>query len=128
MILGDGKNADIRFVTDALIDSGADGTFLDKKFALKNKVALAPLDRKIVPYNVDGTKNKSGIIEHCTWLKLRIGKKDIATRFLVTDLGKETMILGLPWLEEYNPKIDWDQRSLDISTIQPKTSFGKILR
>ena len=71
---------------------------------------------------MDGTKNKSGVIEYCTWLKLRIGKKDITTHLLITDLRKETMILGLPWLEEYNPKIDWDQRSLDITTIQPKVT------
>ena len=38
------------------------------------------------------------------------------------------MILGLPWLEEYNPKIDWDLRTIDITSVLPKTTFGKILR
>jgi hypothetical protein len=94
---------------DALIDSGADGTFLDKKFALKNRIALAPLERKIIPFNVDGTKNKSGIIEHCIWLNLTIKKKKIPVRFLITDLEKKRMILGLSWLEDHNPKINWDQ-------------------
>jgi len=101
---------------------------LDKKFARKNRIALAPLDKKIVPFNVDGTTNKSGIIEHCTWINLTIEKKKIPVRFLITDLGKETIILGLPWLEDYNPRIDWERRSMDISTIKPKISFGRIMR
>jgi len=65
----DGRNADIQFNMNALIDSGADVTFIDKKFVLEWKIALAPLDKNIMPLNIDGTKNKSGIIRHCTWLK-----------------------------------------------------------
>lgn len=125
---GDGKNTDKQFIMDALIDSEANGTFLDKKFALKNRIALAPLERKVIPFNIDGTKNKSGIIEHCTWLNLTIEKKKIPVRFLITDLGKEMIILGLSWLEDHNPKIDWDQYSMDISSIKSKISFGHIIR
>src|SRR6202023_2410653 len=44
------------------------------------------------------------------------------------DLGKKTIILGLPWLEDHNPRIDWERRSMDISTIKPKISFGRIMR
>jgi len=56
---------------NALINSGADGTFIDKKFVLEQKIALAPLDKNIMPLNIDKTKNKSGIIRHCTWLNLK---------------------------------------------------------
>ena len=73
-VQGDGRNANIWFNTNALIDSGADGTFIDKKFILEWKIALAPLDKNIMPLNVNGTKNKSGVIRHCTWLNLKIGK------------------------------------------------------
>ena len=38
------------------------------------------------------------------------------------------MIVGLPWLEDYNLKINWDLRTMDFDTIQTKTTFGKILR
>jgi len=74
--------------------------------------------------NIDGTKNKSGIIRHCTWLNLKIGKQNVLTRFL----GKEEIILGLPWLKEHNPQIDWLQGTMNIETIRPVTTFGKVMR
>jgi len=54
----DGRNANIQFNTNALIDSGADGTFIDKKFVLEWKTACAPLDKNITLLDVNGTKNK----------------------------------------------------------------------
>jgi len=33
LVFGEERNADRRFETNALIDSGAGGTFIDKKFA-----------------------------------------------------------------------------------------------
>ena len=34
--------------------------------------------------------------------------------FLVTDLGGEDVILGLPWLREANPSIDWGKGLLQV--------------
>ena len=34
--------------------------------------------------------------------------------FLVTDLGPEDIILGLPWLRNVNPNIDWQAGTMDI--------------
>jgi hypothetical protein len=28
-------------------------------------------------------------------------------KFLIVDLGKDRIILGYPWLWEFNPEIDW---------------------
>lgn len=38
--------------------------------------------------------------------------------FLVTDLGPESVILGLPWLREVNPQIDWKKGVLDVEAVQ----------
>ena len=98
LVTRNGKNTDLNFDTNALIDSGADGKFLDKKFALKNKMALVKLNKLIVPYNLDGTKNKAEAIEYSTWLKIQMEDKLMNIQLLVTNLEKETIILGLPWL------------------------------
>jgi len=37
------------------------------------------------------------------------------------------MILGLPWLKQYNPKIDWNTGTVDINLIQVKTTFDRML-
>ena len=76
---------------------------------------------------MDGTKNNTGTIEHCAWLKIQMEKKKISTRFLATGLEKEKMILGLPWLKQYNPKIDWNIRTVDIDSIQMKTTSDRML-
>jgi len=76
---------------------------------------------------VDGTKNIAETIEHCAWLKIQMRKKKISTRFLATGLGKEKMILGLLWLKQYNPKINWNTGTVNIDSIQVKTTFDRML-
>ncbi|ESK81730.1 hypothetical protein Moror_11564 [Moniliophthora roreri MCA 2997] len=36
-----------------------------------------------------------------------IGTKEMTDTFLISGLGKEEVILGLPWLQKYNPDVDW---------------------
>ena len=33
--------------------------------------------------------------------------------FYVTTLGDQSLILGLPWLEKYNPIINWKEKTLE---------------
>jgi len=110
LVSREGRNTDRRFEMNALIDSGAGGTFIDKRFTQQNWITLILIEKPIQAFNMDGTKNNTGTIEHCAWLKIQMGKKKISTRFLATGLGKEKMILGLPWLKQYNPKIDWNHQ------------------
>ena len=35
--------------------------------------------------------------------------------FIVTDIGEEDVIIGLDWLREHNPDIDWERGSLRLS-------------
>ena len=36
--------------------------------------------------------------------------------FLITNLGQEDVILGLPWLRKLNPEVDWTKGLLSIMT------------
>ena len=58
----DGKKVE----TQALIDCGAGGTFIDKDFAYQNGFTTEHLNRPIRVFNVDGTPNTEGTIEECT--------------------------------------------------------------
>ena len=126
-VTGDGKNADQNFTLNTLIDCGAQGRFIDKKLALKKGIALTRLKTPVTPINVDGTENKSGKIEYITWLNLHFGDIKMITRLLVTDLGKEQIILGLPWLQEYNPIIDWAKGTIEIPSSKPTRSLDKMM-
>ena len=52
---------------------------------------------------------------HFVRLKLSVGPHSEETEFLVTNLGPENVILGLPWLKRFNPAVDWDAGTFDFS-------------
>ena len=35
--------------------------------------------------------------------------------FVVTDIGEEDVIIGLDWLHEHNPEVDWERGLLRLS-------------
>ena len=43
-----------------------------------------------------------------------VDKQEQWTDFLVTDLGGEDIILGLPWLRRTNPQVDWEKGRLSV--------------
>ena len=126
-VTGDGKNANQDFISNTLIDCGAQGRFLDKKLALKKGIALTKLKTPVTPINMNGTENRSGKIKYVTWLNLYFSNIKMITRLLITDLGKEQIILGLFWLQEYNPTIDWTKETIEISSFRPTRSFDKMI-
>ena len=57
---------------------------------------------------MDGTLNQGGsITEEITFMMSYRGHKERAV-FEVCDLGKESIIVGLPWLRKHNPEVNWD--------------------
>jgi hypothetical protein len=98
--------------TQALLDSGAGGEFMDHSFAQRHNLPLYKLPRKIITRNVDGTKNSQGKVTHETFLDLTVNGEQKKTRFYVTGLGKDTLILGLPWLRENNPIVNWAEGTI----------------
>ena len=52
--------------TKALIDSGAQGVFMDERFAKKRGLLLVKLSKDIPVSNVDNTLNQNGPIKEYT--------------------------------------------------------------
>ncbi len=96
----------------AMVDSGATALFLDKKYAEHQKMLQIPLEFPIMSYNIDGSLNEAGSITHKVKLILKLGQDKKKHDFLVTSLGPEKVILGLPWLRLRNPAIDWQAGTL----------------
>ena len=106
--------------TLALVDSGATGDFIDRDLAKKKGYQLQRLSQPLKAQNVDGNDNQGGIIHHKVTLHLRIAEIEEKREFLVANYGQENLILGLPWLRETNPLIDWTTGEVTISSI-PRT-------
>ena len=84
--------------TQAMIDCGAGGAFIDQYFA-KN-FEQKELDRPLTAKNVDGTINKKGTIQNYVDLEFKIDLRNFKEQLYVTGLGKQKIILGFPWLQK----------------------------
>lgn len=111
--------------TTALIDSGAEGQFIDSRFTIRNHIPTHPLTKPIPVLNVDGTPNQNGTITHYAWRFLKLGPKYCAAKLLITSLGKESLILGLPWLKWHNPTIDWQAHTVTIKRTSTATTLAQ---
>ena len=58
-------------------------------------------------WNIDGTLNKTRTITSYVDLMVEIDRRTMDIQLLVTGLGNQKIILGFPWLNKYNPDIDW---------------------
>jgi hypothetical protein len=50
-------------------------------------------------------------------LELHVNGKKHMEQFLITRLGNQKVILGLPWLQKYNPEINWKEGTLHWRTM-----------
>ena len=96
-----------RLTVQALIDSGATGTFIDKDFVRERGINTRTLSQPIAVFNVDGSANEAGEISEVVDLVLRYRNHSERVLFAVTGLGKQKVLLGHTWLKEHNPEIDW---------------------
>ena len=82
--------------THALVDSGAEGLFMDQEFVNRHQIPTIPLRNWIKVRNVDGTENQQGVIMEQATVKVAIGTQEYCETFLVTTLGGHDIILGHP--------------------------------
>ena len=77
--------------TKVLLDTGAEGLFMDKNYAEKYDIVLQKLPNPITPSNVDGTLNHAGQITHFTWIQAKIDKRKLLEKLWITDLGSSRL-------------------------------------
>jgi hypothetical protein len=98
--------------TQALLDSGAEGNFLDFHLArtlglpvttLKNTIAVSALNGQELP-----------AITHCTHPLTLItsGNHTEQISFLLLDSPMAPIVLGHPWLIQHSPRVDWGHNTV----------------
>jgi hypothetical protein len=105
----------VRQCTQALIDCGAKGCFMDIEWAKLNNIPMCPLTKPILVYNVDGTATDASMITDITDVILRYKNHSECTQLVVTHLGKQSMILGYKWLHNHDPEINWQTKDVKMS-------------
>lgn len=92
----------------ALVDSGADESFLDKELALKLNLTLILLSSPVKANALDGRLLFT--VTHCTELAVKMCINDNHVEeiiFHVMESVQHPLILGFPWLVKHNPVINW---------------------
>src|SRR5258705_2565889 len=97
--------------TTALIDSGAEGMFID--ISITQKWRKTSLVKPVKVQNIDGTTNTNGEIKEKCLITIDCQGKEMTDWFYVMALGDQNFILGLLWLEKYNPLIKWREKTLE---------------
>jgi len=93
--------------------------FIDWKMAAKYRFRLQKLERPIMVRNVDGTNNSVGAITHQVEANVYYKGHVERMRMDMCDLEKTDVILGMPWLQAYNPEINWETREVKITRCPP---------
>ena len=86
-----------RAETTALLDSGATKNFISMQYTKELWLPIKHLQYPQLVYNMDGTWNKNGDIEHYTNLEMQTGDWRVWLWIFLTDLADQKAILGYPW-------------------------------
>ena len=92
---------------DALLDSGATGSFVDDGLVKEQGWNTKELERPRMVANVDGTLNVAGSVRRTIDLMVNVGEHQERMTFAVTNLGNNRIILGHDWLKRHNPSVNW---------------------
>jgi len=97
---------------NAMFDSGATEDFMDGEVSDKNGIKMIKAKNPRDIYLADGKPSAMGPVTHMTKVPMDMSShKELAT-FQVANLHNYEVILGMPWLREHNPTIDWNEERI----------------
>ena len=93
-----------------LIDSGAETNIIDWRKVQQFNIPTRPVQNWTLR-GVTGATDE--VVSKIASVRVRIWGKELRVRAYVTNLGNwERLILGMPWMQEHNPIINWHSRTL----------------
>ena len=110
--------------TEAMVDTGATGDFIDQDFVAQAKLPTCKLSQLILVYNVDRTLNKARSIHEAVDVIMTYNQHSEHILLAVTRLGKQSMILGFTWFDKHNPEIDFCTRTVKMTRCLPHCCVG----
>ena len=103
----------------ALLDNSVTEIFIDKKIVAKYGFKLQKLDRLVMVRNIDGTNNSGGAIIHQVKVNMYYKSHVKRIRINMCNLQRTDIILDIPWLQVYNPEINWEIKEIKITRCPP---------
>jgi len=101
---------------NAMIISGATEDFIDREVCNKHGIKMIKAKNPREIYLADGKPSAMGPFTYMTKVPVDIsGYRELAT-FQVANLENHEVILGMPWLREHNPTIDWKDKRITFNS------------
>jgi len=97
---------------NAMIDSGATEDFIDREVCNKHGIKMIKAKNPRDIYLADGKPSAMGPVTHMTKVPMDISSHRELATFQVANLQNHEVILGMPWLKEHNPTIDWNDKRI----------------
>jgi len=113
---------------EALLDSGATGSLIDRDFVCSKGMNTQTLSHNIPVFNVDSSPNEAGQISEVVDVVLRYKTHSERMLLAISRLGKQNLILGYDWLKDHNPKIDWEKEEAEMTRCPLRYKGGCALR
>jgi len=101
---------------NTIINSGATEDFIDQKVCNKHgsKMIKAKNPRGI--YLADRKPGAMGPVTHMMKVPMDLSSHRELVTFQVANLQNHEFILGMPWLREDNPTIDWNDKKITFNS------------
>ena len=108
------------------MDSGATENFIDYDTWKQMGIGKRPLAKPLTVYNVDRSENKQGKITDYCMLRIIFQGRQQLQKFYIASLGKDSIILGYPFLYVFQPTINWQKGVLlggEVSLQTPRYKY-----
>jgi hypothetical protein len=106
----------------ALLDSGATHCFIDSVLVSDHRLPTTPLPHPMRLCLFDGSFAPKNILYEVTIPVSFAPGKILPVSFLVTPLDPEiSTVIGLRWLRQYNPLVDWTNNRIKFQNPEPST-------
>ena len=97
---------------EALADSGASHSFVFVDFCKDSQISYKLVES---PGPALADSSSLPIVGMITNVQMNIGHFKFKESFLVVDIRNLEVVLGMTFLEKYNPHIDWKQRCMHVN-------------
>jgi len=106
---------------NARVDSGATEDFIDSEVCDKHGIKMIKVKNPREIYLEDGKPSAMGPVTHMTKVPMDISSHRELATFQVANLQNQEVILGMPWLSEHNPTIDWNDKRITFNSERCRT-------
>ena len=97
-----------------LLDGGSEADLVDQDFVRMNQIPTMKLEQPIPLFLADGTKLQD--LKEAAIMELALGEHVEQILCYMAKVSKHQVILGDSWLQEHNPAIDFEKRTVTFNS------------